>query len=50
MAPQREVIETTVGRVGAERARLGLGPEDRVTITIAPDEPIPGRRASPARA
>jgi hypothetical protein len=44
-----EVIETTVSEVTAELARRGLGPHDRVTITIEPDELIPGRRASRAR-
>jgi hypothetical protein len=44
-----EVIETTVGKVATELARRGLDPEDRVTITIEPDELIPGRRASRAR-
>jgi hypothetical protein len=49
MASQRVVIETTVAKVGAELARRGLDPEDRVMITIEPDELIPGRRASRAR-
>jgi hypothetical protein len=44
-----EVIETTVDKVAAELARRGLDPKDRVTITIEPDEMIPGRRASRAR-
>jgi hypothetical protein len=43
------VIETTVSEVAAELARRGLDPDDRVTITIEPDELIPGRRASRAR-
>lgn len=49
MASGNEVIETTVREVAAELARRGLGPDDRVTITIEPDELIPGRRASRAR-
>jgi hypothetical protein len=49
MASEGEVIETTVGRVAAELARRGLDPDDRITITIEPDELIPGRRASRAR-
>ena len=49
MASQNNVIETTVGKIAAELARRGLDPEDRVTITIEPDELIPGRRASRAR-
>jgi hypothetical protein len=46
---QPEVIETTVSKVAAELTRRGLDPDDRVTITIEPDELIPGRRASRAR-
>ena len=49
MASESEVIETTVGKVAAELAKRGLDPDDRVTITIEPDELIPGRRASRAR-
>ena len=33
---------------GAELARGGLDPDDRVTIMIEPDELIPGRRRSRA--
>ena len=47
-----DVIETTVGKLteaAAELARRGLEPSDRVTITIEPDELIPGRRACRAR-
>jgi hypothetical protein len=49
MASESEVIETTVGKVAVELAKRGLDPEDRITITIEPDELIPGRRASRAR-
>ena len=49
MSSQPEVIETTVAKASAELARRGLDPEDKVTITIEPDELIPGRRASRAR-
>jgi hypothetical protein len=49
MSSQSEVIETTVSKVAAELASRGLNPDDRVTITIEPDELIPGRRASRAR-
>ena len=49
MSSESEVIETTVSRVAAELARRGLDPDDRVTITIEPDELIPGRRASRLR-
>ena len=44
-----EVIETTVSEVAVELARRGLDPHDHVTITIEPDELIPGRRACRAR-
>ena len=47
-----ELIETTVGKLAeaaAELTRRGLDPSDRVTITIEPDELIPGRRACRAR-
>ena len=49
MAQQAEVIETTLGEVAAELARRGLDPQDRVTITIQPDELIPGRREARLR-
>ena len=49
MSSQSEVIETTVSEVAAELARRGLDPDDRVTITIEPDELIPGRREARAR-
>ena len=49
MSSQPEIVETTVGEATAELARRGLDPQDRITITIEPDELIPGRRASRAR-
>ena len=49
MAQQSEVIETTVGEVATELARRGLDPHDRVTVTIQPDELIPGRREARLR-
>ena len=49
MSSQSEVIETTVSKVAAELVSRGLDPDDRVTITIEPNELIPGRRASRAR-
>lgn len=49
MVSRSEVIETTVGKVAAELAKRGLDPDDRITITIEPDELIPGRRATRAR-
>lgn len=48
MSSQSEVIETTVGKVADELARRGLDPDDRVTVTIEPDELIPGRREARA--
>jgi hypothetical protein len=44
-----EVIETTVGEVAAKLVRHGLDLHDRVTITIEPDQLIPGRREARAR-
>jgi hypothetical protein len=49
VAERAEVIETTVGEVAVELARRGLDPHDRVTITIQPDELIPGRREARLR-
>jgi hypothetical protein len=49
MSSQGEVIDTTVGNVAVELVRRGLDPHDRVTITIEPDELIPGRREARAR-
>ena len=34
-----EFIESTAGQVAAELARRGIAPNQRVTITIEPDEP-----------
>jgi hypothetical protein len=48
MPSQSEVIETTVSEVAAELERRGLDPDDRVTITIEPNELIPGRREARA--
>jgi hypothetical protein len=49
MSQRAEVIETTVGEVAAELARRGLDAHDRVTVTIRPDELIPGRREARLR-
>jgi hypothetical protein len=49
MVQQAEVIETTVSEVAGELVRRGLDPQDRVTVTIEPDELIPGRREARAR-
>lgn len=49
MARRAEVIETTVGEVAGELVRRGLDPHDRVTITIQPNELIPGRREARLR-
>lgn len=48
MSQRAEVIETTVGEVATELARRGLDPWDRITVTIEPDELIPGRRKARA--
>jgi hypothetical protein len=49
MSSQREVIETTASNASAELARRGIGPDDRITITIEPEqELILGRRQSRA--
>ena len=34
-----QFIASTAGKVAAELARRGVAPEQRVTITIEPDEP-----------
>ena len=49
MSERAEVIETTVSEVAGELVRRGLDPQDRVTVTIEPDELIPGRREARAR-
>jgi hypothetical protein len=49
MRQQAQVIETTVSEVAAELTRCGLDPQDRVTVTIQPDELIPGRREARLR-
>lgn len=49
VSSQNEVIETTVSKAADELVRRGLDPDDRVTITIEPDELIPGRREARAR-
>jgi hypothetical protein len=49
MSQRAEVIETTVSEVAAELTRRGLDPHDRVTVTIQPDELIPGRREARLR-
>lgn len=50
MSTQKEVIQTTASMVATELARRGIGPNDRVTVTIEPDrEIIPGRRELRAR-
>jgi hypothetical protein len=43
------MIETTVSKVADELVRQGLDQDDRVTITIEPDELIPGRLEARAR-
>jgi hypothetical protein len=43
--PSPTVIEVTAGEVAAELERQGIGPDERVTLTIEP-ELFPGRRES----
>ena len=49
MAEKTLIIKTTVGEIAAELARYRLDPRDYVTITIQPDELIPGRREARLR-
>ena len=50
MTATRETIEVTAGEVAAELKRRGIGSDEKVTLTIEPEqEIIPGRRASRAR-
>ncbi len=44
----RNVVDQQARKL-TQPAKRGLDPEDRITITIEPDELIPGRRASRAR-
>ena len=39
MATRPELIESTAGKVAEEFTRRGISPNQRVTITIEPDEP-----------
>jgi hypothetical protein len=36
--PDPQFIETTAGQIEAELARLGVAPDQHVTITIQPDD------------
>jgi hypothetical protein len=50
MSLRREVIETTASNVAAELARRGIGSNERVIVTIEPEQEfIPGRRESRPR-
>lgn len=50
MATAPQVIEITAGEISAELKRRGIGSDERVTLTIEPEqELIPGRRESRAR-
>jgi hypothetical protein len=50
MSSTREVIETTAGKVSAELKRRGVGPDERVTVTLdLGRELVPGRREARAR-
>ena len=45
-----QVIQTTADQVSAELKRRGIASDERVTVTIEPDnELVPGRRDSRAR-
>jgi hypothetical protein len=49
MSTTPQTIEITAGEVAAELKRRGIGSDERVTLTIEPQqELIPGRRASRA--
>ena len=45
MMPTPNVIEIAASEIAAELQRQGIGPDDRVTLTVEP-ELIPGRRES----
>lgn len=50
MATAPQVITITAGEVTAELKRRGIGSDERVTLTIEPEqELIPGRRESRAQ-
>jgi hypothetical protein len=50
MATTTQVIEITAGEIAAELKRQGIGSDERVTLTITPEqELIPGRRESRTR-
>ncbi len=50
MPTASEVIEVAAGDVSDELRRRGIGPDERVTLIIAPEQEwIPGRRESRAR-
>ena len=50
MRTEPEFIESTAGQIAAELARRGIPPEQRVMLTIDPEqELIPGRLASRIR-
>jgi len=50
MATAPEVIEVTAGEIADELKRRGISSDERVTLTIEPEqELVPGRRESRAR-
>ena len=50
MATTTQVIEIAAGEIAAELKRQGIGSDERVTLTITPEqELVPGRRESRAR-
>jgi hypothetical protein len=42
-------IESTAGQIAAELSRLGVAPDERVTILLATDDLVQGRRESRLR-
>lgn len=50
MGGQVEIIESTAGQIADELKRRGIASDERVTLTIGPEqELIPGRRESRSR-
>jgi hypothetical protein len=41
-----QFVESTAGQVAAELLRLGVAPDERVTILLGADDLSPGRRES----
>jgi hypothetical protein len=50
MSATRQVIETSAGDIAAELRRQGIGSDERVIVTVEPEQGfVPGRRESRAR-